>query len=161
MNTATAVLAPTRPAGLSRQIFKIAVAVNLALTAFAVLAYGTGFGARFAGEFTFTAKALGQVIFGILFFNVLWAFVWYAVKNLLPDGWNGRLMFHIHTKNVDGVVVPILDVQASIHDDRALLVGIINHDADNGQLDEPVRRLDVEDLSERQVLKLREVIRDY
>jgi len=87
MNTATAALAPARPAGLSRRIFQVAVAVNLALTAFAVLAYATGFGARLAGEFTFTAKALGQVIFGILFFNVLWAFVWYAVKNLLLKHW--------------------------------------------------------------------------
>jgi hypothetical protein len=87
MNTATAVLASARPTGLAQRIFKVAVAVNLALTAFAVLAYGFGFGARFAGEFTFTAKMLGQVIFGILFFNVLWAFVWYGVKNLLLKHW--------------------------------------------------------------------------
>jgi dolichol kinase len=83
MNTATAVLAPTRPTDLAQRVFKVAVAVNLALTAFCVLAYGFGFGARFTGEFTFTAKAVGQVVFGIVFFNVVWAFVWYGVKNLL------------------------------------------------------------------------------
>jgi hypothetical protein len=77
------VLAPARPTGLAQRVFRIAVAVNLALTVFCALAYGIGFGSSIAGEFSFTVKTVGQVAFGILFFNVLWAFIWYGVKNLL------------------------------------------------------------------------------
>ena len=89
MSTIASAAAPPRAAGLAGRIFKGALYINLALTAFCLLAYGTGFGQSITGEFTFTATALGRIAFGILFFNVLWAFVWYAIKNLLLKYWAG------------------------------------------------------------------------
>jgi len=83
MSTVAAALASPRPTGLAGRIFKAALYINLALTAFCLLAYSTGFGKSITGEFTFSASALGRIAFGIVFFNVVWAFVWYGVKNLL------------------------------------------------------------------------------
>src|SRR6187551_473456 len=68
---------------LADRIFYIAVAVNAALTLFCLLAMFSGFGARIAGDFRFDARTLGTLVFAFLFFNVLWALVWFGVKNLL------------------------------------------------------------------------------
>ena len=83
-----AVIAPTDDRlRLADRIFYIAVAVNAALTLFCLVAMFSGFGARIAGDFRFDARTLGTLVFAFLFFNVLWAFVWYAVKNLLLKHW--------------------------------------------------------------------------
>ena len=76
-------------------------------------------------------------------------------QNPLPDVGHRGARFHVHAKHVHRVVVPVFDEQASIHQDRALLVGIVDHDADDGQADQPVRRRNLEHFAERQMLKLR------
>jgi hypothetical protein len=68
---------------LADRIFHLAVAVNVALTLFCVVAMLSGFGAAIAGDFRFDARALATLVFAFLFFNVLWAAIWYGVKNLL------------------------------------------------------------------------------
>src|SRR5687768_2943468 len=68
---------------LADRIFRIAVAVNLALTAFALLAAFTGFGSRIAGKFEFDAQAAARILISLIFFNGIWALIWYGVKNLL------------------------------------------------------------------------------
>jgi hypothetical protein len=68
---------------LADRIFYLAVAVNAALTLFCLLAMFAGVGARIAGDFRFDAHTLANVLFAFLFFNVLWALVWFGVKNLL------------------------------------------------------------------------------
>ena len=74
---------PRDPRRLADRIFRVAVAINLALTIFALLATFTGFGAGIAGKFEFNARAAWGLVIGIGFFNVFWALVWYGVKNLL------------------------------------------------------------------------------
>ncbi|MEO8019075.1 MAG: hypothetical protein ABI769_14780 [Pseudomonadota bacterium] len=68
---------------IAARVFKSALLINIALTTFCVVAYFTGFGDSIAGMRTLNARAVGQVLFGILFFNVLWGTVWYGIKNLL------------------------------------------------------------------------------
>ena len=68
---------------LASRIFRIALAVNLALTILALLAAFTGFGERLAGKFEFNIATAWRIAFGIGFFNLLWALVWYGIKNLL------------------------------------------------------------------------------
>jgi len=68
---------------LADRIFYIAVAVNAALTLFCLVAMFSGFGARIAGDFRFDARTVATLLISFLFFNVLWALVWFGVKNLL------------------------------------------------------------------------------
>lgn len=91
MNTTTlassitsAIIAPAdHRLRLAHRIFYIAVAVNAALTLFCVLAMSSGFGTRIAGDFRLNARAAATLFFSFLFFNVLWALIWFGVKNLL------------------------------------------------------------------------------
>jgi hypothetical protein len=91
MNTTTiassithAVIAPAdERRRLADRIFYLAVAVNAALTLFCLLAMFSGFGARIAGDFHFDTRTLATLFFVFLFFNVLWAVIWYGVKYLL------------------------------------------------------------------------------
>ncbi|HET9865631.1 MAG TPA: hypothetical protein VFP37_19495 [Steroidobacteraceae bacterium] len=83
-NITDAVIAPADDRRrLADRVFYIAVAVNCVLTLFCILAMFSGVGARFAGNFRFDARSLATVLFAFLFFNVLWAVIWYGVKNLL------------------------------------------------------------------------------
>jgi len=68
---------------LADGIFRIAVAVNAALTLFCLVAMFSGFGTRIAGDFRFDTRTLATLFFAFLFFNVLWALIWFGVKNLL------------------------------------------------------------------------------
>jgi len=80
----TAVIAPASDRErLAGRIFRFAVAVNLALTFFALIAAFTGFGNRIAGQYIFNSQALKNFLFSILVFNGIWAVIWYGVKNLL------------------------------------------------------------------------------
>lgn len=86
MNTvaeALPVTRPTDPQGLATRIFKIGVAVNLALTLFALLASFTGIGASIAGRFQFDGQSAWRILFAAVFFNGIWALIWYGVKNLV------------------------------------------------------------------------------
>lgn len=65
------------------RFFKVVLCANIGLTAFCVLAYCTGIGTSIAGKFELTLGVLGKIIVGILFFNVLWGFLWYGVKDQL------------------------------------------------------------------------------
>jgi dolichol kinase len=71
------------PRALADRIFRIAVAVNLALTAFALLATFTGVGTSIAGKFEFDGQSAWRILFAVVFFNGIWALIWYGVKNLL------------------------------------------------------------------------------
>ena len=83
-NITDAVIAPADDRlRLADRIFRITAAVNAALTLFCLLAMFSGFGARIAGDFRFDGRTLATLLFSFLFFNVLWALVWYGVKNLL------------------------------------------------------------------------------
>jgi hypothetical protein len=71
------------PRALADRIFRIAVAVNLVLTAFALLASFTGVGAGIAGRYVFDGDSAFRILFSVVFFNGIWALIWYGVKNLL------------------------------------------------------------------------------
>ena len=68
---------------LADRIFRIALAVNLALTVLALLAAFTGIGAGLAGQFEFNIGTAWRLVFAIGFFNIVWALAWYGIKNLL------------------------------------------------------------------------------
>jgi hypothetical protein len=76
-------LAAAPPRALADRIFRIAVAVNLVLTAFSLLAIFTGFGVGIAGNFEFDGQAAARILISLIFFNGIWALIWYGVKNLL------------------------------------------------------------------------------
>jgi hypothetical protein len=71
------------PRALADRIFRIAVAVNLVLTAFSLLATFTGFGVGIAGKFELDGQAAARILISLIFFNGIWALIWYGVKNLL------------------------------------------------------------------------------
>jgi hypothetical protein len=80
----TASIAPTEDRQrLADRLFRFAVGTNLALTLFAALAGFTGFGSSIAGRFEFNAATAGRMLFAILFFNGVWALIWYGVKYAL------------------------------------------------------------------------------
>jgi hypothetical protein len=83
----TITTAVIRPVGdrqrLAERIFRFALAVNLALTVFALVAAFTGFGNRIAGQYLFNPEAAGRFLFSLVVFNGIWALIWYGVKNLL------------------------------------------------------------------------------
>jgi hypothetical protein len=68
---------------LARRIFRGAVLTNLAITLFCGVAWFTGAGDSLAGTHTFDAKTIGQLLFGIVVFDLLWGAIWYGIKNLL------------------------------------------------------------------------------
>jgi len=68
---------------LADRIFRIALAVNLALTVLGLVAVFTGYGVGLAGKFEFTIGTAWRLVFAIGFFNLFWALVWYGIKNLL------------------------------------------------------------------------------
>jgi hypothetical protein len=76
-------LADTSRLLTARRIFKGAFAVNVALTAFLIAAVATSTAGSLVGAISFSAKTIGQVVFGVLFFNVLWGAVWFGLKNWL------------------------------------------------------------------------------
>ena len=83
-NITTAVIAPADDRlRLADRIFRIAVAVNAALTLFCLAAMFSGFGTRIAGDFRFSGRTIATLFFAFLFFNVFWALIWFGVKNLL------------------------------------------------------------------------------
>jgi hypothetical protein len=71
------------PRLLADRIFRIAIGVNLALTAFGLLAALTGFGSGIAGKYQFDGDSAARLLFSVIFFNGIWALIWYGVKNLL------------------------------------------------------------------------------
>jgi hypothetical protein len=89
-NITQAVIAPVdERRRLADRIFRICVAINVALTLFCVAAMFSGIGTRFAGDFHFDAHTLGTLVISFLVFNVLWAVIWYGVKNLLLKSFVG------------------------------------------------------------------------
>jgi hypothetical protein len=68
---------------LADRIFRIALAVNIALTVLGLVAVFTGYGVGLAGKFEFTINTAWRLVFAIGFFNIFWALVWYGIKNLL------------------------------------------------------------------------------
>jgi hypothetical protein len=74
---------------LAERIFLFAVATNLALTVFALLAAFTGIGQDIAGNFVLSGEKLGQLLFSIVVFNGIWALIWYGVKNRLLKSFVG------------------------------------------------------------------------
>ena len=82
---AIAIATPASPdrAHLSARIFHGAIAVNLALTVFALSSWFTGFGAGIAGQFELNAQTAWRLAYSIVVFNGIWALVWYGVKYLL------------------------------------------------------------------------------
>src|SRR6187397_1909736 len=68
---------------LAMRIFRFAVAVNLAMTVFALVAAFTGFVNRIAGQYLFNSEAAGRFLFSLIVFNGIWALIWFGVKNLL------------------------------------------------------------------------------
>ena len=77
----SAVAQDRRP--LADRIFRIALAVNIALTILGLVAVFTGYGVGLAGKFEFTIATAWRLVFAIGFFNLFWALVWYGIKNLL------------------------------------------------------------------------------
>ena len=65
------------------RIFRLSVAVHVALTLFCVIAIFSGFGTRIAGDFHLDARALMALFVSFLVINVAWGLIWYGVKNLL------------------------------------------------------------------------------
>lgn len=74
---------------LASRIFQFAVAVNAALTIFALLAAFTGFGVGVAGEFRVNADTAARLAFSLVFFNGIWALIWYGVKAQLLKSYVG------------------------------------------------------------------------
>jgi hypothetical protein len=74
---------------LARRIFHFAVAANLALTLFALLAASSGFGASIAGQFLLNGETITRLAFSLIVFNGVWALIWYGVKNLLLKSFVG------------------------------------------------------------------------
>jgi hypothetical protein len=68
---------------LADRIFRLAVGVHLALTLFALLSAFTGFGGSIAGRFELNAETMIRLAIAILFFDGVWAVIWYGLKNLL------------------------------------------------------------------------------
>jgi hypothetical protein len=67
----------------AQRVFKAAFAVNVALTTFLVAAVVTGGASALVGAVSFSAQTIAQVVFGVLFFDVLWGAVWFGLKNWL------------------------------------------------------------------------------
>jgi len=62
------------------RVFRGALGVNVALTAFWLFAVLTQRPIPFFGEYNASLEALGRVLGGVLFFYVGWGFIWYAIK---------------------------------------------------------------------------------
>src|SRR4051794_32218676 len=67
----------------SRRIFQAAIGVNLALTAFVIVAALRGKSSSLVGEIALDAAAIKRVAFGVVLFTVIWGCVWFGIKNLL------------------------------------------------------------------------------
>lgn len=80
---AISIAPPVGPRRLAERIFRITLVVTLVLTAFALLSAFTGVGQRFAGDYQLNGQAAFRLLFGLLFMHVIWAMLWYGVKNLL------------------------------------------------------------------------------
>ena len=65
------------------RVFRGALAVNSALTAFWLFAVITQRPIPFFGAYNVTVESVGRVAGGILFFYVGWGFIWYAIKGRL------------------------------------------------------------------------------
>ena len=68
---------------IARYIFNAALAFTVALTVFWLVVFLTGRNTLFFGDYRADRSTIARLAFGILFFNVGWGFLWYAVKNLL------------------------------------------------------------------------------
>src|SRR5213078_1770041 len=76
-----------------------------------------------------------------------------TIEDALPDVCMNRVGLQIQPKDVDRVVVPILDEDLPIHDDRALLIGLIDDDADNRQMNLSVRRVEIDGVAKLQSME--------
>lgn len=80
----TAVLAPLEQRQqLAERIYRGALAVTGALTAFIAVSWLTGFGSRYTGTLRFDARSISNMLLGTLILNVAWGFVWLGIKTLL------------------------------------------------------------------------------
>jgi hypothetical protein len=84
---AEAVLAPVAAADERRRtvdrVFRGALLFNSALTAYWLFLLATGQPSSFFKDYQADPKRLGGILFGFLFFNVLWGLVWWGVKTAL------------------------------------------------------------------------------
>jgi hypothetical protein len=67
----------------ANRVFRGALLFNAALTLFWLVLYTTGARTIFFRSHDAGLEALQRVLFGVLFFYVLWGFIWYAVKAAL------------------------------------------------------------------------------
>ena len=81
-----------------------------------------------------------------------------ALEDAPPHLRHRHLRLQVHAEEVHRIVVPVLLEEASIHQDRALLIGVIHDDPDDGQADHTVGCGHFQDLAEGQMLELREVV---
>jgi hypothetical protein len=63
-------------------IFRGALAFNMALTVFWLATFLSG-GSFFFNGYRFDADAVNRIVFGILFFYVIWGVIWWAIKGAL------------------------------------------------------------------------------
>jgi dolichol kinase len=63
-------------------IFRGALAFNMALTVFWLATFLSG-GSFFFKGYRFDADAVNRIVFGILFFYVIWGVIWWAIKGAL------------------------------------------------------------------------------
>ena len=82
------------------------------------------------------------------------------VDDSLPHLADGVARCHPDVEVAHGVVVPIAQEHAAVHEDRALLVGVVQDDADDGKTDASVRSGNVDQVSGVHPAQLREVLRD-
>ena len=65
----------------------------------------------------------------------------------------------IDAENVHRVVIPVAPVDAAIHQDAALLVGIIHHDANDGQMQDTVWTRNIQHVAQLVAAQQREIVR--
>jgi hypothetical protein len=68
---------------IADRIFRGALIFNGALTAFWAVMLVTGGHAYFFGAYRVSWQGMLNVLFGVLFFYVIWGFIWYGVKTIL------------------------------------------------------------------------------
>ena len=67
----------------ANRVFRGALLFNAALTLFWLVLYATGAQTIFFRSHEASVEAFQRVVFGVLFFYVLWGFIWYGVKAAL------------------------------------------------------------------------------
>ena len=82
-----------------------------------------------------------------------------ALDDPLADVANRCLTSDPDVKITDRVIVPVFDEDGPIHEDGALLVGVVHDHADDRQANHPIGSWDVEDITNADLAQLREVVR--